>query len=85
MKENPETVIYDYKYDCHDDSEVYTLDDNPCNAKFFTDRPADWLRGSITYYNGLYDKDHANTSLKWKQLGEVNKCAFVVKMSKNAR
>ena len=57
MKENPETVIYDYKYDCHDDSEVYTLDDNPCNAKFFTDRPADWLRGSITYYSGLYDKD----------------------------
>ena len=35
---------------------MYTLDENPCNAKFFTERPADWLRGCISYYNGLYTK-----------------------------
>ena len=56
MKDNPKTVLYDYKYDCIDNSDVYTLDENPCNAKFFTERPADWLRGSISYYNGLYTK-----------------------------
>ena len=56
MKDNPETVLYDYKYDCIDKSDVYTLDENPCNANFFTERPADWLRGCISYYNGLYTK-----------------------------
>ena len=56
MKDNPETVLYDYKYNCINNSDVYTLDKNPCNAHFFTERPADWLRGSISYYNGLYTK-----------------------------
>ena len=56
MKDNPETVLYDYKYDCIDNSDVYTPDENPCNAILFTERPADWLRGCISYYNGLYTK-----------------------------
>ena len=39
MKDNPETVLYDYKYDCIDNSDVYTLDENPCNAIFFHGTP----------------------------------------------
>ena len=85
MKDNPETVLYDYKYDCIDNSDVYTLDENPCNSNFFTERPADWLRGCISYYNGLYTKGELNTNLRSRQLGAVSSCEFVVKTSRNVR
>ena len=55
MQEKTESVVYDYKYVCLDKSGVLSLDDTPCDVKFWTNRPADWFRASIKYYTNLYD------------------------------
>ena len=54
MQDKPESVLYDFKYECLDKSEVLSLDDSPCNAKFWTTRPADWLHASIRHYNKMH-------------------------------
>ena len=38
MQEKPESVVYDYKYECLDKSGVLSLDDIPCDVKFWTNR-----------------------------------------------
>ena len=38
MQENPESVVYDYKYGYLDKSGVLSLDDTPCDVKFWANR-----------------------------------------------
>ena len=55
MKKRPETIFYDFKYEC-DDSNVMTLSDDPSNAKFLTARSDIWLSACPQYYNSLHDQ-----------------------------
>ena len=41
MKNRPETIFYDFKYEC-DDFNVMALCDDPSNAKFWTARSDIW-------------------------------------------
>ena len=54
MRKRPETIFYDYKYDC-DTTDVIAMDDEPSNAKFWTESPDTWFKSSLTYYNRQYD------------------------------
>ena len=54
MRKRPETIFYDYKYDC-DTTDVIAMDDEPTNAKFWTESPDTWFKSSLTYYNRQYD------------------------------
>ena len=56
MKKRPETIFYDFKYEC-DDFNVMALSDDQSNAKFWTVRSDTWLSACSQYYNSLYDQD----------------------------
>ena len=54
MREQSETVVYDYKYDNVDNTEVLTLDDEPRDAKFWTFRPHAWSKACMQHYSHLH-------------------------------
>ena len=61
MHSRPETIFYDYKYEC-DNSDILAMNDEPANAKFWTERPDAWFRASYQHYNQLYE----NSDIKKK-------------------
>ena len=55
MKRRPETIFYNFKYEC-DDFNVMALSDDPSNAKLWTARSDTWLSACSQYYNSPYDQ-----------------------------
>ena len=47
MRKQPETIFYAYKYDS-DTTDVIAMDDEPTNAKFWTESPDTWFKSSLT-------------------------------------
>ena len=66
MRDNPEKVIYDYKYEALDNSGVLSLNEP------WTDRPDLWLNAGNTYYMHLYDKNiiKSKPSIKADRYGQ---------------
>ena len=52
-----EHVVIDYKYVDLEGSGIFTVEGEPTNAKFYTERPVLWKNALLQYHMGLYQQN----------------------------
>ena len=66
IKSNPEQIFLDTKYEDVDASGILTLDNEPTNAKFYTDRLLLWKDATLNYYMDLHERGVHQHRPKWQ-------------------